>query len=156
MAELESLIGNFAELYLRLVRVLDRRMAEEGASLARTRMLLALQKQGTMRATDLADFFNQSPRTVTEAIDGLERDGLLERTPDPSDRRAKLVSITLKGLAAVKKTEPLRRKMLEQTFGVLDRQERETLQALLERIGGALTEAARDTADPIERVDRSE
>ena len=112
MAELDPLVSAFAELYLQLTRTLDRRMAEHGASLARTKLLLCLQKRGPLRGTDIADFFSQSPRTVTEAIDGLERDGLVERKPDPSDRRAKQIHITDKGVDAVARTEPLRRQII--------------------------------------------
>jgi len=82
MSDLEPLVSAFAELYLDLMRTVDRRMADQGASLARTKLLLCLQKRGPLRATDIAEFFNQSPRTVTEAIDRLERDGrqLIDQT----------------------------------------------------------------------------
>lgn len=141
MSDLESLVSAYAELYLQLMRTMDRRMAEQGASLSRTKLLLCLQKRGPLRATDIADFFSQSPRTVTEAIDGLERDGLVERKPDPDDRRAKFISVTEKGLEAAAKTEPLRRQLIEQTFGTLDDAERETLLRLLTKAATSLKTA---------------
>ncbi|MFN3434510.1 MAG: MarR family winged helix-turn-helix transcriptional regulator, partial [Sphingomonas sp.] len=76
---------------------MNRRMAEQGASLARTKLLLFLDRRGPARAADIADFFDNAPRTVTEAIDGLERDGLVIRSPDAHDRRVKQVSITDRG-----------------------------------------------------------
>ena len=91
-----------------------------------------------MRATAIAERFNHSPRTVTEAIDGLERGGLIHRRPDPEDRRAKLVEITAKGKAAVKRTEPLRKHMIERTFGVLDAAERRALEQAMSKISAAL------------------
>ncbi|WP_126173559.1 MarR family winged helix-turn-helix transcriptional regulator [Altericroceibacterium xinjiangense] len=138
MSDTENLVAAYAELYLRFVRVMDRRMAAEGASLARTRLLLFLQRKGPMRATAIAEFFDQSPRTVTEAIDTLERDGLVRRKPDPSDRRAKLVSVTPAGLEAVRKTEPLRSQMVERTFGVLNAEEKAWLAEILERLSATL------------------
>lgn len=138
MAELDPLVTAFAELYLQLTRTLDRRMAEHGASLARTKLLLCLQKRGPLRGTDIADFFSQSPRTVTEAIDGLERDGLVERKPDPSDRRAKQIQITDKGVEAVARTEPLRRQIIDQTFGALSPDDRKSLGAILEKLSRSL------------------
>ena len=138
MAELDPLVTAFAELYLQLTRTLDRRMAEHGASLARTKLLLCLQKRGPLRGTDIADFFSQSPRTVTEAIDGLERDGLVERKPDPSDRRAKQIHITDKGVDAVARTEPLRRQIIDQTFGILSADDRESLGVILEKLSQSL------------------
>jgi DNA-binding MarR family transcriptional regulator len=138
MSEIDPLVVAFAELHMQLMRTLDRRMAEGGASLARTKLLLCLQKRGPLRATAIAEFFNQSPRTVTEAIDGLERDGLVERKPDSCDRRAKLIEITAKGVEAVTRTEPLRRRIIDQTFGTLQPDERESLEAILEKLARAL------------------
>jgi DNA-binding MarR family transcriptional regulator len=135
---MDPLVVAFAEFHMQLMRALDRRMAQEGASLAKTKLLLCLQKRGPLRATAIADLFSQSPRTVTEAIDGLERDGLVERVPDPSDRRAKLIHITAKGVEAVERTEPLRRQIIAQTFGTLDPAQRQSLGAVLEKLARGL------------------
>lgn len=138
MKEIDPLVIAFAELHSKFMRTLDRRMAEQGASLAKTKLLLCLQNKGPLRATDIAEYFGQSPRTVTEAIDGLERDGLVERTPDASDRRAKMVHITDKGIEAAARTEPLRLQIIAQTFGTLLPDERETFGAVLEKLSHAL------------------
>lgn len=138
MTNLEPLLAEFSLLYLRLVRVMNQRMAEEGASLARARMLLCLDRTGLKRGTELAEFFSLSPRTITEAIDGMERDGLVERQPDPDDRRAKIISITPAGHEALKRTEPLRLALIDQTFGTLEPEERENLMAYLRKIDAAL------------------
>ena len=136
MNDIDQLVGTYAEVYLQLMRTADRLMAEQGASLAQTKLLLCLKKRGPLRGSDIADFFGQSPRTVTEAIDGLERSGLVQRDPDPNDRRAKLVSITAKGLEAAAKTEPLRRQLIEQTFGVLEPAEQVELLRILRKLPG--------------------
>lgn len=138
MKEIDPLVLAFAELHSKFMRTLDRRMAEQGASLAKTKLLLCLQSRGPLRATDIADYFGQSPRTVTEAIDGLERDGLVERQPDASDRRAKLVQITGRGIDAVTRTEPLRLQIIDQTFGTLLPTEREAFGAVLDKLSRAL------------------
>ncbi|AKH42609.1 DNA-binding MarR family transcriptional regulator [Altererythrobacter atlanticus] len=148
MSELEPLISAYAEVYLRLTRTLDRQLGGAGVSFARTKLLICLQKRGPLRGTEIAEFFSQSPRTVTEAIDGLERDGYVERTPDATDRRAKLVRITQKGLEAVKLTEPLRRQVIEQTFGVLDDKEREHFLEMLKKISSAMEDASCKTLSP--------
>lgn len=140
MSEIDPLVIAFAGLHMQLSRTLDRRMAKEGASLARTKMLLCIQKLGPLRATDIAEYLGQSPRTVTEAIDGLERDGLVERKPDPSDRRAKLIEITPNGIQAVERTEPIRRQIVDQVFGTLLPEERESFGAILEKLSRSLSE----------------
>lgn len=141
MHELEVLFADLARVFLRSHRLLDRRMTAEGASLARTKLLLYLEGQeGEARAADIADFFGLAPRTVTEALDALERDGMVRREPDPQDRRVKRLSITETGLAATAATEPLRLALVEQIFGVLDGEEREQLAGILARLTAAIGE----------------
>jgi DNA-binding MarR family transcriptional regulator len=141
MNHLEALFGDLARVFLRSHRLLDRRMTAEGASLARTKLLLYLEGQeGEARAADIAEFFGLAPRTVTEALDGLERDGMVRREPDPQDRRVKRLSITGAGLAATAATEPLRVALVEQIFGVLDAKERKQLEAILAKLAAAIRE----------------
>jgi len=48
---------------------------------------------------DLADRLQCDPSNVTFLADRLEERGLIERRPDPSDRRVKLLALTTAGLA---------------------------------------------------------
>ena len=48
---------------------------------------------------DLADRLHCDPSNVTFLADRLEERGLIERCPDPSDRRVKLLALTPAGLA---------------------------------------------------------
>lgn len=134
----ETLASGVFQLFLRMHRMMDRRMAEQGASLARTKLLLFLARRGPARAVDIAEFFDQAPRTVTEAIDKLERDGLVNRSPDRSDRRVKQVAITEEGRRVTGETEPLRQELIGGVFGVLDAEERERMGALLAKLTDAL------------------
>ena len=139
MSDLEPLAHELGRLFLRLHRLMDRRMAQQGASLARTKLLLFLEREGgNARAADIADFFGHAPRTVTEAIDALERDGLVRRDPDPVDRRVKRVSITDAGRAAAAATEPMRLRLVEQVFGVLDDAEQKQLGLTLSKLSQAV------------------
>lgn len=52
---------------------------------------------GPMRLTDLARTEQVSQPGITQLVTRLERDGLVERRPDPSDGRAVLVHITEAG-----------------------------------------------------------
>lgn len=138
MACSEDLASTLFGLLLRMQRLMNRRMAEQGASLARTKLLLFLQRRGPARAADIAEFFDNAPRTVTEAIDGLERDGLVIRSPDARDRRVKQVSITDQGARVIADTEPLRKGLIDGVFGALDAAERAQLAAILDKLLPAL------------------
>jgi DNA-binding MarR family transcriptional regulator len=53
------------------------------------------------RLTDLARGANITPQAMGEMVDELEELGYVERRPDPSDRRAKLIVLTDRGRACV-------------------------------------------------------
>jgi DNA-binding MarR family transcriptional regulator len=56
--------------------------------------LLPLYEQDGLRMGELARRAHLSKQTMTELIRRLERDGLIERRPDPSDARASLIFLT--------------------------------------------------------------
>jgi DNA-binding MarR family transcriptional regulator len=60
-----------------------------------------IKAEGT-RLTDLAAWAGMARPSMAELVDELEADGLLERRPDPSDRRAKLVMLTPAGWDAIR------------------------------------------------------
>ncbi|MEG3091863.1 MarR family winged helix-turn-helix transcriptional regulator [Sphingomonas sp. PB1R3] len=124
----------YGRIYMRLHRLLDRRMAAEGASLARTKMLHHIANNAPVRAADVAEWFDLAPRTVTQAIDTMERDALVVRVPDPADRRAKRLDITDKGRQVLHQTEPLRRELVEQAFSLLSDDDTMHFARILDRL----------------------
>jgi DNA-binding MarR family transcriptional regulator len=60
-----------------------------------------IDPEGT-RLTVLASRTGLTHQAVGELVDALERRGYVERVPDPSDGRARLVRLTKKGRGAVK------------------------------------------------------
>ncbi len=50
-----------------------------------------------VRLSDLAETLHIAPRSATDVADGLQERGLVERTPDPGDRRAVLLRATDEG-----------------------------------------------------------
>ena len=50
-----------------------------------------------MRLTDLARGANITPQSMGQIVDELEQLGYLRRTPDPADRRAKIIKLTKAG-----------------------------------------------------------
>ena len=137
----------FGGVFLRLSRLLDRRMARQGASLARTKVLLLIQKQGPVRAADIAEMFSLAPRTVTDTVDGMERQGLVRREPDDRDRRVKRIHLTDAGRDALAATEPLRHELVSQIMGTLSETEQAEFSRLLEKLEVAL--AKEETAEAI-------
>lgn len=93
---------------------------------------------GGVRSADIIKAFGHSPRTVTEAIDAMEEDGHVERLPDPSDRRAKIVSLTAAGRKFFEEVNPLHERMRERIFGALSLQEQSHFAELLDKLNTRL------------------
>ena len=130
------------DFYLRSHRQLERRLLAQGGSLARVRMLSHIDRHPAVRAVDLLEAFGQAPRTITDAIDALERDGLATRIPDPVDRRAKSIALTSAGRQLLADLEPTLRAFREELFATLAPAEVTQLTALVARLNVRLGEMA--------------
>jgi DNA-binding MarR family transcriptional regulator len=81
----------------RLIRAeMDRRVSDAGLGLTpgEGRMLAHAARAGMVRQNVLAEHIGIEAMTLSTYIDRLEAKGLVERMPDPNDRRAKLVRLT--------------------------------------------------------------
>jgi DNA-binding MarR family transcriptional regulator len=107
-------------------------------------MLLFYSRRGALPLGKIGARLQVHPTSVTNLIDGLERRGLVERTPHPTDRRTTLAAITEQGREAARgATEVLN----AAGFGLLPltTQELDTITLLLRRV--------REDADDFELPD---
>lgn len=90
--------GELGELLMRVARAQRRRWREALApwdlSPHQARALRVISEHDGVRLSDLAEALRIAPRSATEVADGLQERGLVERTPDPGDRRAVLLRLT--------------------------------------------------------------
>lgn len=86
-----------AEALYGLVSALVRRSPRD-MSLTAVATLATLERTSPRRITELALVENVAQPSMTSLISNLERQGLVERRSDPSDRRVALVSITNAGV----------------------------------------------------------
>ena len=84
--------------------------------------------------TDLANWTNLSTGAMTNRLDNLEEQGLVERLPDPDDRRALRVKLTPKGHDLWQEMAELQAGKELQVASALDEGERKELNDLLRRL----------------------
>ena len=74
----------------------ERFLNKHGLSHGRFAILMYLNRQPDkpVNQTHLAEAYGVTKATITGLIDGLERDTMVERLADPTDRRASLVRLT--------------------------------------------------------------
>jgi DNA-binding MarR family transcriptional regulator len=69
--------------------------------------VLAYLDPGGVRATELSRLSGQHKQIIGTLIDELDSLGYVERRPDPSDRRAKLICPTERGLAQMRAADAI-------------------------------------------------
>jgi DNA-binding MarR family transcriptional regulator len=111
-------------------RRVGRRLQRTGMSPARMRVLSLLAK-GPMRMSRLSIELDVAPRTITDVVMPMERDGLVVRRPDPADRRATLVELAEPGRKLMQRTTRAFAEAVTEVFGVLDVEQRRQLIDLL-------------------------
>jgi MarR family transcriptional regulator for hemolysin len=79
----------------RLLRTLaDQRARTMGMTRAQWAVLLRLERNEGLIQADLAETLDVQPITLTRLIDRLCDNGMVERRPDPNDRRARFLFLT--------------------------------------------------------------
>jgi DNA-binding MarR family transcriptional regulator len=100
-------------------------------------VLHTLSRVGPCRLSDLVKTEQIKQPALTSAVGKLERDGLVERRPDPSDGRASMLSLTADGRSLVSRRHA-------------DRVER--LRSLIDRLPPADRTRLLNIADVLDRI----
>jgi MarR family transcriptional regulator for hemolysin len=72
----------------------DYKAAQFGITRAQWAVLVRLERSEGLNQTELADMLDLQPITLTRLLDKLSDSSLIERRPDPGDRRAKRLFLT--------------------------------------------------------------
>lgn len=124
---------DLGELTLLISKLIRRRSRRLPISPHQSRALHIIA-QSPVRPARLADILSVTPRAVTDVVDGLITEGLVEVSPDPADRRAKIISITDSGAEHLEQARLARAEISEELFSVLDKQQQETLRSMLHSV----------------------
>jgi DNA-binding MarR family transcriptional regulator len=92
---------------------------------------------------EIADMTRTSAASVSSLVQGLERRGLVERRTEEGDDRSKRVFATATGAELIAGFDAAMRDLEETILAPLDRDERATLHALLEKVTSALPRPTR-------------
>ncbi|WP_206340283.1 MarR family winged helix-turn-helix transcriptional regulator [Blastococcus litoris] len=127
--------GELGELLMRVFRAQRRRWREALApwdlSPHQARALKVVSERAGVRLSDLAEALRIAPRSATEVADGLQERGLVERTPDPGDRRAVLLRPTDEGRQVRGEIDAARAADSSELFARLSPADRDALARIL-------------------------
>lgn len=99
-----GLIGRLGRLRAHISRAHEAVFQRHGLNSASFDLLATIRRSGPpfrLSPSDLLETMMITSGTMTNRIDQLEKQGLVERMPHPEDRRALLVALTEKGRAVI-------------------------------------------------------
>ncbi|MEU4553098.1 MarR family winged helix-turn-helix transcriptional regulator [Micromonospora violae] len=129
-----ALLMRFGEATRRATGTAEHRVLDRAAYV----ILRHLADAGPQNVSALAARLNLDGSTVTRQVSALQRDGLITRTPDPSDGRGTVISPTPAGLQRMAAVQAARTRLYGDMLADWTTDDRETLARLLTRLNEAL------------------
>ena len=129
-----AIIGRLSRLSRHIEQGLEKNFKRHGLQGGTFDLLAALRRHGapfTLTPTQLQAEMMLSSGATTHRIDLLEKRGLIERLPDPDDRRGTLVRLTAKGKELVDEVVVTHLETEEELLEGLSAPERRSLSQLL-------------------------
>lgn len=130
----------------RIQEGLVRRFARAGYKVSPEQfsVLAQLWENDGLSQQTLADRFHRSKVAAFHLITKLERQGVVERRPNPADGRSNLVFLTDKGRAMVSTLIPLAQENLDWALEGISAEEAETAKEVLYKMAANMTQESRD------------
>ncbi len=135
--DLENSLGmllDWASQFMRLE--LNRKFATAGlqATSEQWKILIILWFEDGLTQQQLAEKTHKNKVSVVKLVDGLERRGLVNRHPDPKDRRINRIFLTPKGKKIQGKLIKLAKQNLDQAAAGIDSAEMTTCKKVLKQV----------------------
>jgi DNA-binding MarR family transcriptional regulator len=139
---METLPFEIGETAHSLRKAFDRHAAGMGVTRAQWKVLFRLTRQPGLRQIELADMLDVEAITLSRIIDRLAESGLVERKPDPVDRRAWRLYVTEKAQPLVERLRAVAAIMTADAFEGFDQQDIETLRRMLAQVRDNVSRSA--------------
>jgi MarR family transcriptional regulator for hemolysin len=110
------------------------RAREISLNLAQAKALVRLEKNEGVSQARLAELAEVDPMTMVRILDRMEAEELLERRPDPADRRARCLYLTPKARPILSEIWRLSEEIRAELFAGVSKAEREQFMDVLERL----------------------
>ena len=128
-------------------RNFERHATELNLTLAQCKVLCYLQRNEGISQVRLAYLTDTDPMTLVRILDRMEGDGLIERTPDPADRRARRLFLQASATPVLREIWRLSDCARAETLSGLSVADRAQLVNLMQRIHSNLDALIPGAAD---------
>jgi DNA-binding MarR family transcriptional regulator len=121
-----------ADLRIVIGQLIRRLRTENIFPLNQAAVLGRLDRSGPQSVADLAAAERVRPQSMAQTVGDLEADALVERKPDPDDRRRALVKMTAAGRSRIEADRAAREGWLVKALEELPGSDRETIERSVE------------------------
>ena len=129
---MDGTIGNLMTQVSRLLRrSFDERAKGMGVTRAQWQVLGLLIEHGGIKQGGLAELLEVEPITAGRMVDRMQEQNLLERRPDPADRRAWRIHLTPRGQELVERMRPYAHQTYEEALDNVPEEDREQFKRVL-------------------------
>jgi DNA-binding MarR family transcriptional regulator len=111
-------------------------LEENGLSMWGYSVLVALDRSAIRTQAALAEAIGADKTRIIAILDALQDKGLIERMPDPEDRRARLLAITKEGRKVKDATQAAIQRGEERWLSKLSAEDRATFLRILQELSG--------------------
>ena len=131
-AQLIQILQQFVDLALhRSMRERSHFARATGLSMPQFGILMQLHHHQNCGITDISERFDITAPAASQLVDKLFQNGLIERTEDPNDRRAKQIALSKKGRDLIENGSRQRYRWVDQLVKGVNPEEREKIFAAL-------------------------
>ncbi len=139
-----ELFDALASVNRKLRSLFDARVKERGLTLSRARALFALSRRDGLNQRELADELGIETPTIVRLLDGMEKQGFIERRVEASDRRAKQIHMTRRGRDIADEIDKLACEIRREVLGGVDDKDKATALQVVSLMAGNILAIGRD------------
>jgi MarR family transcriptional regulator, transcriptional regulator for hemolysin len=122
------------EVTRRYTQRFELRASEFALTLSQCKALIRLEENEGVSQARLAELAEVDAMTMVRILDRMEADGVLERRPDPADRRARCLYLTSKSKPLLEQIWRLSDSIRAELFNGIAKSERDVFMSVLERM----------------------
>ena len=123
-------------------RIVDAPLRELGFAISQLPVLVALKHRQALPQSELARIARVEQPSMAQLLNRMERDGLIDRIPDPNDKRSRLISLSAAASRQLPKGKAVMDAACDIALKGFNQKEIDQLAGLMARINANLQKAA--------------
>lgn len=144
----ERVLDDLSRVQRKMRALFDARVKEQGLTLPRARALLVLGRSANLNQRELAEELDIETPTLVRLLDGMEKQGFIERHAVAGDRRAKQIVLTGHGVHVAEQVQTLARALRSDILKGLSPDDLNATVRVFAAMTANIASSCRESVDP--------